>query len=65
MCFRCNLNGKVEHLKSPYKDHPQSAIYSIKEKTFEVSMTERFHTQKISVIGRDLLYKAHMRQQSR
>jgi hypothetical protein len=51
MCFKYNLNGKVGPLKRPNKDQPPSAMYSIKEKIFEISKAEMFDTQIISVIG--------------
>ena len=52
MCvFQCNLNERIDQLKSSYKKQPPSVIWSTKQKkTFEVSMTEKFHTQKISLI---------------
>ncbi|HYZ60385.1 MAG TPA: hypothetical protein VE544_12065, partial [Nitrososphaeraceae archaeon] len=47
VCFRCNLSRKVDPVKSPYRDRPPSAIYSTKTKTPKVSMTEKFHREKI------------------
>ncbi len=65
VCFRCNLNEKVEQSESPHKKKLSSLICSTKEKkTFKVLMTEKYHTQKISLIGCSL-YKAHMRQRRR
>jgi hypothetical protein len=52
VCFRCNLSRKVDHLKSPYSNHPPSPIYTTTSKTIKVSMTEKFHREKISFIGR-------------
>jgi hypothetical protein len=51
VCFRCNLNEGIDQLTSPYENLPASLIYHTKQKTFEASMTEKFHTQKISLIG--------------
>jgi hypothetical protein len=51
VCFRCNLNEGIDQLTSPYENLSASLIYYTKQKTFEASMTEKFHTQKISLIG--------------
>jgi hypothetical protein len=49
--FRCNFNEGIDQLTSPYENLPSSLIYRTKQKTFEGSMTEKFHIQKISLIG--------------
>jgi hypothetical protein len=50
MCFSSDLNRRLDPIKGPYRDQPPSAIYSTKAKTLEVSMTEKFHIQKISFV---------------
>jgi hypothetical protein len=44
------LRGRVDPIKSPYRDQPPSAIYSTRAKTLEVLMAEKFHRQKISFV---------------
>jgi hypothetical protein len=47
------LNETIDQLKISYRKQ-QSLVICItkqKQKTFEVSMIEKFHTQKISLIG--------------
>jgi hypothetical protein len=59
--FQSNLSGKVDAAEGPYRGHLPSAIYSTKAKTLEVSMTEKFHRQKISFMDRNFIqspYKA-------
>jgi hypothetical protein len=51
VCFKCNLNERIDQLKSTYKKQPPSLIRNTKQKTFEVLMTKKLHTQKISLIG--------------
>lgn len=51
VCFKCNLNERIDQLKSTYKKQPPSLICNTKQKTFEAPMTEKFRTQKISLIG--------------
>ena len=51
VCFRCNLNERIDQLKSTYKKQPPSLIRNTKQKTFEVHMTKKLHTQKIFLIG--------------
>jgi hypothetical protein len=53
--FRCNLRRRLDPTASPYRDQPPSAIYSTKVKTLEVSMTKKFHRQKISFIDSSFL----------
>jgi hypothetical protein len=66
VCFRCNLNERIDQLKSSYKKQPSSLIFSTKQKTFEVPMmTEKFHTQKISLIGCIFMQSAYMSQRRR
>jgi hypothetical protein len=51
----CNLNGYVGGIKGPYIEQPPSAIYSTEARTLEVLMTEKFHRQKISLLGSSFL----------
>jgi hypothetical protein len=46
-----NLCERIDRLRDSYQNQPASAIYGTKEKTFELSMTEKFHAQKISLIN--------------
>ena len=64
VCFRWNLSRKVDPVKSPYRDRPPSAIYSTKTKTPKVSMTEKFHREKISFVDRSFIQN-HMEQRKR
>jgi hypothetical protein len=50
MCFSFDLSRRLDPIKGPYRDQPPSAIYSTKAKSLEVSMTEKFHRQKISFV---------------
>jgi hypothetical protein len=49
------LSRKVDPVKSPYRERPPSAIYSTKTKTPKVSMTEKFHREKISFVDRSFI----------
>jgi hypothetical protein len=51
VCVRCSLNQKIHRLKSSYANQPSLVIDGIRGKTLELSMTEKFHTQKIPFIG--------------
>ncbi len=64
VCFRCNLSRKVDPVKSRYRDRSPSAIYSTKTKTPKVSMTEKFHREKISFVDRSFIQN-HMKQRER
>ncbi len=52
VCFRCNLNERIDRLESSYENLQPSVIYGTREKKIELSMTEKIHTQKVSLIGR-------------
>jgi hypothetical protein len=45
------LNEGIDQLTTRYENLSASLIYYTKQKTLEASMTEKFHTQKISLIG--------------
>jgi nitrogenase subunit NifH len=59
VCFKCNLNEEIDQLKSSYKKQLSSLISNTKQKTFEASMTEKFHTQKISLTGCIFIQSVH------
>jgi hypothetical protein len=47
------LNEGIDRLTNPYENQPTSLIYRTKEEeTFKVSVTEKIHIQKISLIDR-------------
>jgi hypothetical protein len=47
------LTEDIDRLTNPYENQPTSLIYRTKEEeeTFKVSVTEKIHIQKISLIG--------------
>jgi hypothetical protein len=53
--FRSDLRRRADPIKGRYRGQPPSAIYSTKAKTLEVSMTEKFHRQKISFVESSFL----------
>ena len=45
------LNGIIDQpMNSSYKKQRPSLLYSLKQKIFEVSLTEKFQTQEVSLI---------------
>jgi hypothetical protein len=64
VCVRCSLNQKIHRLKSSSANQPSLVIDGIRGKTLELSMTEKFHTQKFRSLG-ELLYEAYMSQKGR
>ncbi len=57
VCFRCNLNERIDRLKNSYENLQPSVINSTEDKTFQLSTDEKIHTKKNFINRRDLYTK--------